>query len=215
MIFFQRENPTQLEDSRMWGTWFLADLDTTHLNFGACISGAYEGAPFAMKLDRPIDKLKKLGKAKRRKKRQAEGETVDVDATGVTEVGEEAITLTPAINAEESKDIQKMLGTAITDPKGVKSISGSESIQAYWKYYRSTGGIKEKLMGDVECFKTLEKRNLVVKELKDAVCTSNPASQFDDQVVTDNTTEEINTKSTTEDVNTIVTEKYTTVTKTF
>lgn len=41
----------------MWGTWFLADINMTHQNLGACLAGAYQGTPFAMKLDRPIDKL--------------------------------------------------------------------------------------------------------------------------------------------------------------
>jgi len=54
----------------MWGTWFLADVDSTYLNMGACISGAYLGAPFSTKLDRPIDPTRRSGR--RRKRRDAD-----------------------------------------------------------------------------------------------------------------------------------------------
>jgi hypothetical protein len=61
-----REHPTKLEDPRMWGTWFLADVDSTYLNMGACIAGAYQDTPFSMKLDRPIDPTRRSGRRKKR-----------------------------------------------------------------------------------------------------------------------------------------------------
>lgn len=99
----------------MWGTWFLADVDSTHLNFGACISGAYEGAPFSMKLDRPIDETRRSG---RRKKRDVE----------------------------------------------------REDIGSYWAKYRSGGGIKNKLLGQAQCFDSQERRDFVVNNIKLDIC---------------------------------------------
>ncbi|XP_021949268.1 uncharacterized protein LOC110846736 isoform X1 [Folsomia candida] len=161
-IRFRWENPTQLEDSRMWGTWFLADLDTTYMNFGACMSGAYEGAPFAMKLDRPIDKLRKSGgRRSQRQRRDAEQAPSNDDATYIP-IGSHVENKLTKITATEMDD-----GTVSTE-----NDTDDDAIQSYWKYYRSTGGVTEKLKGDVQCFHSAEKRSLVLEELKESMCTS-------------------------------------------
>jgi len=52
---YSRINPTEMEDIKDWGSWFLVDIQTTMDNLQHCVRGAYEGAPFSVRLDRPID----------------------------------------------------------------------------------------------------------------------------------------------------------------
>lgn len=60
-IIFCRRNPTILVDPRMWGTWFLTDVDLAFVNLQACIRASYLDAPFTMRLDRPIDPVRSKG----------------------------------------------------------------------------------------------------------------------------------------------------------
>jgi hypothetical protein len=55
LIYGCRINPTELDDVKDWGSWFLVDIQTTMENLQHCVRGAYEGAPFTVRLDRPID----------------------------------------------------------------------------------------------------------------------------------------------------------------
>ncbi|ODM97880.1 hypothetical protein Ocin01_08810 [Orchesella cincta] len=98
-------NPTRLIDDRMWGSWFLADVDITFTNMQACIRAAYLDAPFAMRLDRPIDPVR----SPKRKKR---------------------------------------------------------SVDDYWEKYNDNGGIRYKLMDDMQCFQNPDDRELVLQVLK-------------------------------------------------
>jgi hypothetical protein len=166
------------------------------------MSGAYEEAPFAMKLDRPIEKLTKVvqSKKRKRKKRDAEDEagissttekqSAPEESTTETVVEEGTTTKSAGVQDESTTQVGGAEGgDETTTEKGMEETeetealvtstipiipeeTTTESIEGYWKYYRSTGGITSKLMGDIECFQTQDKRDLVVKELKEAICIS-------------------------------------------
>ncbi len=57
---------------------------------------------------------------------------------------------------------------------------------SYWKHYRLTGGIKEKLKRDVQCFQSQDNRDLIVNELKDAVCETTTIQTINEESISEN-----------------------------